>query len=296
MSRIQYLFAGFGRRLLLAFGLSMALVVFFAGTHAAQTTRAADTSWSYVRVFHASPDAGIVDVFMDGKQILSNFQYGTLTGYTPASTGSHKLQIGVIGSGANAPILSQTLSLQANTAYTAVALGTKSTGYTLQVFADNNVISGNLAKVRVYHLSPGTGVVNVNMGGNTFIHNLPYAQASNYASFSPGSYTFNLVASQGNASSPISVQLKPWTVTSVFVISFVKAGSATNQLQFVQAQIVGTPGMPNTGSDPTPLANAPSQSQQTLFSWLWMLVILSGTCVVVGISRQTRSKQLSGKR
>lgn len=296
MSRIQHLFAGFGRRILLAFGISILLVAFFAGTQAAQATWAADTSWSYVRVFHASPDAGIVDVFMDGKQILNNFQYGTLTGYTPVSTGSHKLQIGVIGSGTNAPILSQTLSLRANTAYTAVALGTKSAGYTLQVFTDNNVISGNLAKVRVYHLSPGTGVVNVNEGGNTFVHNLPYAQASSYASFSPGSYTFQLVASQDNASSPISVQLKPWTVTSVFVISFVKAGSATSQLQFVQAQIVGMPGMPNTGSDPTPLPTA--APQQRLFSGPWMLLILAGisACVVVGINRQTRGKQLSSKR
>lgn len=296
MSRIQHLFAGFGRRILLAFGMSILLVGFFAVAQATSITRAVGTSWAYVRVFHASPDAGIVDVFMDGKQILSNFQYGTLTGYTPVSTGSHKLQIGVIGSGANAPILSQTFSLQANTAYTAVALGTKSTGYTLQVFTDNNAISGNLAKVRIYHLSPGTGVVNVNEGGNTFIHNLPYAQASNYASFSPGSYTFQLVASQDNASSLISVKLKPWSVTSVFVISFVKAGSATSQLQIVQAQIVGMPGMPNTGSDPTPLTNAPSH--QALFPWPWMLVILAGlgACVVVVISWQSRGKQLSGKR
>lgn len=294
MSTRKGQFMLFGRRLLLACSMSILLLATFAGRQTSQAFAA--SSWSYVRVFHASPDAGIVDVFMDGSQILSNFQYGSLTGYTPVSTGSHKIQIGVIGSGANAALVSQTLNLRANMSYTVVALGTKATGYSLEVFTDNNAVYGNLAKARVYHLSPGTGVVNVESRGHMLISDLPYAQASDYVSISPGSYTFNVVATQNNTTSPISVQLKPWTVTSIFVLNSLMNGSATTQLQFVQAQITGMPGMPQTGSDPRPLSATPPS--QPLFSWPWALLLLAifGTSIPVVIIRRAVGKSFKSAR
>ena len=52
---------------------------------------------AYVRVIHASPDIGIVDVFVDGKKLLSNFQYATVTGYVPIPAGTHTIQLALIG-------------------------------------------------------------------------------------------------------------------------------------------------------------------------------------------------------
>lgn len=287
MLKMKSLLSRFGRRLLLTSGMFALLAVLLAGTPSRPASAA---SWSFVRIFHASPDAGIVDVFMDGSKILSNFQYGTLTDYLPVAAGSHKLQIAVIGTGVKAAVLSQTLSLQDGVPYTIVALGTQATGFSLQAFVDNNSIIGNVAKVRVYHLSPGTGFVDVNEAGNILITGLSYAHASNYVSISPGSYTFNVTVMPNNTTSSVSAQLKPWTVTSIFAIS---ANSANSKLQFVQAQINGMPGMPGTGSDPRALPTPPPSPSPV--SWPWMVIVVAaiGCTSVIITSRRARSKPLS---
>jgi hypothetical protein len=250
-------------------------------------------AWSFVRIFHASPDIGIVDVFMDGNKLLSNFQYGTVTAYTPVAAGTHTLQLAAIGTGVDAAVLTQPLALQAGTPYTVVALGTKATGFSLRVFADNNQVVGNLARVRVYHLSPGTGVVNVSAGGNMLINGLPYAQASNYVNISPGSYIFKVTSTQNDMSASVAAQLKPWTVTSIFAISALNNGS---QWQFVQSQIEGMPGMPGTGSDPHAVPASPQSSLPLSWPWLLSLLVLLALCGAsagtLGLFHRTRGKAL----
>ena len=293
MRRMLFPLTLIGRRVLLALIMLALCAALLVGT---QTKSASAASWSFVRIFHASPDAGIVDVFMDGSQILSNFQYGTFTSYKPVVAGSHSIQIAVLGKGANAAFLTQRVSLQAGTPYTIVAVGTKATGFALHVFADNNSVAGNLAKVRIYHLSPGAGVVDVGAKGTMLISGLPYAQASNYVSVSPGSYTFDVTTTQNNASSSVTAQLKPWTVTSIFAISPLNKQNSTSQLQFIQDQIAGTPGMPGTGSDPNAASSAAPVSSSAPLSWpLPMLAILAGAGAIV-VSRRAKGKLFSRER
>lgn len=253
----------------------LALCMFFAIQVLPVRAVRAET-WSFVRVVHASPDAGIVDVFMDGKKILSNFQFGTITGYSPVTAGTHKLQIAVIGTGAAAAVLTQAISVEAGIPYTVAALGTKDSGFSLQVFADNNVITSNKAKVRVYHLSPGTGVVNVENGGNMLISGLSYAKASDYVTFPAGAYTFNVIVSQANATLQVPAQLKAWTVTSIFAVG---ASQGNAKLQIVDSSVNGVPGMPGTGSDPHALSVVP----QAPVSWPWLFVGLVLMIVVTGL-------------
>jgi len=268
MLKIHLVLTAIIRRVLLVLSMLMLTVALFAGMQG----RAAADSWSFVRIFHASPDIGTVDVFMDGKKLLSNFQYGTVTAYTPVAAGMHTLQLAAIGTGVDAAVLTQTLALQSGTPYTVVALGTKAADLSLHIFADNNQVASNLAKVRFYDMSPGTGVVDVSGQGNMLINGLPYAQASNYVSIPPGSYTFTFTSSR--ESMRVSVQLKAWTVTSIFAINALNNGATDSHLQFVQSQITGMPGMPGTGSDPYVAA------EQTSLPISWPPVILLALCSV----------------
>lgn len=263
-------FLAFRGQLVLLSGV-LALCMFFA----MQVLPAHADTWSSVRVVHASPDAGIVDVFMDGKKILSNFQFGTVTGYVPVTAGAHKIQVAVIGTGAEAAVLTQAISVKANIPYTVAALGTKATGLSLQVFADNNLITSNMAKVRVYHLSPGAGSVEVKNGGNMLIDGLTYAKASNYVSVPAGSYTFNVVIAQQNATLQVPAQIKAWTVTSIFAVGSLSHSDV--KFQFVDAQVNGIPGMPGTGSDPHTLTAASQSPLPWLFACLILISVV--TCV-----------------
>src|SRR5207247_634928 len=138
---------------------------------------------SYVRIIHASPDIATTDVFLDGKVLLSTFTFATVTNYAIIPAGPHKVQAALIGRGPIPPAVSQAISINPGLAYTIAAIGTKSTGLSLEVFIDDNQLSPRMAEVRVYHLSPGTGTASVSTGTKALISGLGYQQASNYLTF-----------------------------------------------------------------------------------------------------------------
>lgn len=230
---------------------------------------AAAASPSYVRVIHASPDIGTATVFVDGNMLLNNFQFGTVTPYASVPAGPHKVQVGLIGTGPGAATITQTIEVESGVAYTVAALGTASTGFSLQIFIDNNIVASGSAKVRVYHLSPGTGTVNVANGSDTLINGLSYQQASGYLSEPAGTYTFNISATQNNTTLPISANLGANTVTSVFAIGLL---NGTPKIQFISAQVNGLPGVPGTGSDPS--YRVARDFVQPAISWLPEIIVL----------------------
>src|SRR6266480_463378 len=258
----------------------LALVTLFA----LHQNLASAESPAFVRIVHASPDVGTADVFLDGTKLLSNFQFGTVTDYATIPPGPHKVQIALIGKGVGAAVISQTLSVSAGIVYTVAALGTKSTGLSLHVFTDNNHLSSGMTKLRVYHLSPGTGTVSVSNGNNTVISELSYPEASNYLTLPAGSYTFHITANQSKATlPPVAATLKSNMVTSVFAVGLV---NGTPQIEFVTAQVTGLPGVPLTGSDPNPNAGANITQSATPWNWLFGVLTLIGVgCAVVETRR-----------
>jgi len=228
---------------------------------------------AYIRVIHASPDVGIVDVFVDGHKLLSNFQFGVVTPYVPLPVGGHKIQIGLIGTGVNAAVITQTITVSAGTPYTVAALGTKASGFSLSVFTDNNVVSTKDAKVRIYHLSPNASGVNISNGSSTLASGLTYQTASKYINIASGSYTLNATVPASQALS-LNTNIKPWTVTSVFAIGVVNGSPA---IQLISAQVQGVPGMPGTGSDPEAVVGSNTQSLGPwMFALVFFLVIVAG--------------------
>lgn len=216
------------RRMLLGLGV-LALLVVIMAPHAGTAS-----AWSkaFVRVVHASPAAGTVDVYVDGSKLLDDFTFGSVTGYVPVAAGSHRIQVAPDGKGSGASIIDVTVSLSGGTYYTAAALGTTSSGFSLKAFVDNNWVSDEKVKVRVYHLSPDAGPVDIAVGGKTVIDELTYQHASRYLTVAPGSYTFNVTAEDYRVTIPIKAQLKEGNVYSVFAVGLVKGSTS---LQFVIA-------------------------------------------------------------
>jgi hypothetical protein len=248
------------------------------------TALAATTHPAFVRIIHASPDIGIVDAFVDGQKILSNFEFGTVTDYVPLPAGSHKLQIALIGKGVNASLVTQTMAVDEGSAYTVAALGTNASGFSFGVFKDNNLVVGTGAKVRVYHLSPFAGAVSVDAGSATIVQGLSYPQASNYVNVPAGSYTFNLTGAAQYAPSPLATVVKPWTVTSIFAVGPVKGNT---QIRFVSTEIPGTPGMPQTGSDPNFVPQSPSWLLAMFVGGILLMVALMN---MYGVRKYGRKK------
>src|SRR5260370_384722 len=80
------------------------------------------------------------------------------------------------------------------------------------------LVASGQEKVRVYHLSPDAGSINIATGSNTLLSGITYQQASQYLAVHVGSYAFNVTATSLNTSLPVSQTLNANTVTSIFVV------------------------------------------------------------------------------
>lgn len=272
---------------LLVLGVTVCIALIAVATFVGPLRHAkAAENTSYIRVIHASPDIGTATVFVDGNMLLNNFQFGTVTPYAPIPAGSHNVQVGLIGTGPGAATITQTIQVQPGVPYTVAALGTAATGFSLQVFVDDNLVVSGSAKLRVYHLSPGTGTVSVATKGSTVIDAISYQQASSYLSEPSGAYTFEVNASQSNTTLPIVTTLGMNTVTSVFAIGLL---NGTPKIQFVSAQVNGLPSVPSTGSDPT--YRAVRDAAQPVLAWLPEIVVLllAGSFVFYRLRRAKRA-------
>jgi len=256
---MKNLFAIF-RRLFIA---SMACL--FLGLYTMPVASASTQNLAYVRIIHASPFVGIADVFVDGTKLLSNFQFAAVTKYVPVPAGPHTVQIALVGKGINASALTQKLTVSAGLVYTVAALGTTPTNLSLQVFVDNNQVVANQAKVRVYHLSPDAGSVNVSIGEEASLKNMSYQDASDYVTVGSGPCMFHVASPQQNTTLPLSMMLDANTVTSIFTVGLF---SGSPKVQLVSAQVDGIPALPGTGSDPN------AQPENGQYFWLFGVVAL----------------------
>ena len=167
---------------------------------------------------------------------------------------------------------------------TVAAIGT--TSFSLAAFVDDNTLSGAMAKVRVYHLSPDAGPVNVAAGGNTVITGLTYKNTSSYLNVPAGAYTFDVTATDSGAKVPVAATLSSGMVSSVFAVGLLKG---TPALSFKLAAVAGVPGMPNTGSDP----NAVPASQSTT---PWLPVTAAIALLMIGSSIVVRRYALARQK
>ncbi|MBE3565699.1 MAG: DUF4397 domain-containing protein [Thermogemmatispora sp.] len=220
------------------------------------TPKAAASPSAFVRIMHASPDIGVADVFLDGQRALSNFQFGTVTDYLAIPPGPHKVQVALIGKGPDAAVITQTLSVEPGFAYTVAAIGVQATGLSLVVFKEDNSLAAGKAKLRFYHLSPEGGPATLTANGAPLIKNLQYLQASDYTLLAPGRYTFDVDLAQQHISQQTTLEVAANQITSIFSIGL---PLGTPKLELVARQVAGTPGLPDTGSDPGTSANPPAQ-------------------------------------
>ena len=254
--------------------LMMSVMLVVAALTGMPATPASAESPAFVRIIHASPAVGTADVFLDGNKLLSDFGFGTVTGYATIPPGPHKVQIALVGRGPGASAINETLSVSPGVAYTVAALGAQSSNLSLEVFVDNNQLTPGMAKVRFYHLAPGTGSVNVTANGQEPIQGLSYQQASTYVAVHPGSYTFDVSVTQPSVQLPISATLTANTVTSEFAVGLF---NGTPKLQFISSRVPGIPGLPKTGSDPNPAAAPGSTPPLTSSLWEILALLVVGT-------------------
>jgi hypothetical protein len=262
-----------------------------------------------VRVLHASPDAGPVDVYVDSTTTpaIEDFAFGTLTGYLALSPGDHDIRVCAPDSDAsvdaNCPIIANDVALASGAAYTVAAIGFagdpggSETGnaITAAVLTDSAPTSEASAWVRVAHFSPDTPAVDVLLedGSATGIANLAYPDDTGYIPLAGGSYDLKVCASADNSICPDPVNPGPLdlangTSYTVFAIGSSGIGLESGEPQGeVVTLVVGSEGsfLADTAMPSPAAAGLPAATIAGLAMLTGAAVLLGRRVAVVRIRR-----------
>ncbi|MDS0259599.1 DUF4397 domain-containing protein [Haloarcula sp. S1CR25-12] len=137
-----------------------------------------------VRVSHMSPDAPNVDVYLDGSAVLEDVAFGTTSGYLEVGAGEHQVEITAAGD-QSASVFDDTITVEADTAYSVVAAGEISEGadeaFAPLVLEDDNSDPGSdTARLRLVHASPDAPAVDVTAAssGDALFDGIAYTESS----------------------------------------------------------------------------------------------------------------------
>lgn len=146
-----------------------------AGTYHVTATSVADTKKSatatvtvtpldksLVRVFHASPDAPSVNLWVNDAVVASDLDYQQSTGYLTLDEGTYNVAVeGNIPSGNAVVIGPVDLTLAGNTDYDVIAINSASNIESLVLSDTGSLSDSSKVRVRVAHLAAAAPMVNV---------------------------------------------------------------------------------------------------------------------------------------
>jgi hypothetical protein len=215
----------------LALVAALAAVALVPSTNGAPRAASAISGTALVRVAHFSPDTAGVDVWVDGKRVLQNVGYDTVSDYVSLVAGAHEFALRPFGAPSTSePVVSATAPLVAGTAYTIAGVGLNAE-IRGQIFVDDLAAPpAGRAKVRVIDAVVGTNPIDVLLAGGTTFGKIGFAKASAYEAVAPGAYGVR-VRKSGDQETVLDVPTV--RIGAGIIYSFVVIGGAGKPLQLV---------------------------------------------------------------
>ncbi|KOA19218.1 hypothetical protein CLHOM_23240 [Clostridium homopropionicum DSM 5847] len=147
---------------------------------------------SYIRIFHASPDAPPVDVYANGNLIAKNLTYKEFTQYIPVSTGSYNITVYPSGQTTN-PIINSNIYIPENAVFNVAAIGNLPNISLYTIPEPTAAQKFGRPCIRFIHLSPNAPAVDIKLSDGTKVfNNVGYKDITDYACVPSGTYTFTV--------------------------------------------------------------------------------------------------------
>jgi LPXTG-motif cell wall-anchored protein len=218
------------------------------------STALADGHEARVRVVHASPDAPAVDVWVNGAVAFSNAPFTGITDYAKLEPDTYNVQ--VTPTGATEPVVIEAdLTLDTQTDYTVVAVGTLDEIEPLVLVDNNSAPAAGKAHVRFVHASPDAPAVDIAVanGGPVLFANVEFKGVGDYLPVDAGTYDLEarLAGTETVALSVPGVALNEATVYTVYAMGLAGGEPALQAVPSVDASYPAT--MPETGGEVTNL-------------------------------------------
>ncbi len=147
---------------------------------------------SLVRVFHASPQAPPVDIYINESLAFSNLQYKQFSNYTSLGVGDYRIDVFQAGD-TTKPIISGALNIEDGKMLTVAAIGDLNDLGLLLIDDDvTKETSDNYGSFRIVNLSPNSKSIDVLVNGKSVVMDLEYKQNTSYIDARPNRYNIDV--------------------------------------------------------------------------------------------------------
>jgi len=172
-----------------------------------------------IRILHAVPGAPNVDVLVNGTRVLKDFPYKKVTDYLSLPAGKYQVDVYPTGNLASS-LISRKINVESGKSYTIAATGAEKK-LNLQTFEDQFDVPSGKTKVRLVHLSPDAGAVDVGVkNGDNLFNNVTFRKSTDYLTINPTNADLEVKKAGTNDTvlSLPNVNLLPNTSYSVYAI------------------------------------------------------------------------------
>ena len=149
-----------------------------------------------VRLINAVPDAGGLDVSVNGRRVWKRATFRSSTGYQAVASGTYPVTLDADGPGVT--LLTQSLSFDKNRNYTLLALGQAGGGNAAQVevLPDEKPdhLAPGKASVRLVNAAPGTPSMDLVVNTIVGVKDIAYGRRSEPLALDGGPYDLQLAA------------------------------------------------------------------------------------------------------
>ena len=178
-----------------------------------------------VSIVHASADAPLVDIYVDGDLALSGLGFGWWSNWVALPAGEHLVQVTPTGEATEAAVIDATVDLEAGAAYQVAATGFVSEIAPQIYGADVSAVESDTSRVRVVHTVADAPAVDIAVtGGDVLVAGLEFPNASDYIEVPAGAYDLEVrVAGTEDVVLPLpGVEFAGSTVYDVYAIGTVE--------------------------------------------------------------------------
>ena len=171
-------------------------------------------------MLHGAPDAGPIDIYVDGTLTISAAEFGVLGEFIPVASGERQIEFVPSGLGPDAAIATARASLSPGVAYEVFVSGAADSAAVQIIPIDTRPLPANTSRVRVVHGGIDTPAVDLAIvGGMPLVTGVVPGQSSPEIEAPSGIYEMELrAAGTTNVLLPLSgIELLPDTVYSFYV-------------------------------------------------------------------------------
>jgi len=228
------------RRITMLLAASALLLGIPAAATASASSATTGTGW--IRLAHLSPNTPPVDVYLysfgnsNAQIVLHHVAYGTVSPYEAVTAGDYSVAMRAAGASASSqPVLSTSVTIKADHAYTVAGMGPKS-GLRLQVMDDQLTTPSGKGLVRVIQASLKQQTVKVTCGGQTIVPKATFASVSTYQAIPPGNWTMAAIGSGTTAK-----EVVPVAAGTVHTLVVLDGSSGLEMISLLDAAGAGQP-------------------------------------------------------